>query len=404
MDFNSWIEKTFAELTWREAGAALFVCLATVLALEILYWSPTLTAADTGPKQEQRYRYNYESLLLAHSDQRLMWSPEPSPNTFNIAWISGSSVNLRNKTRLFDDKTSYKLPLLLSQHIRSIDGKSVKIYDYSMSGGMSVANLTRAAHAVDVLEPDLIILALNPFWVMQDRRLLNFSFHSKGLLLPEIGTPSETWALTSFLSPLNVFTTALQTHAPSVELRHLGRKWLTERIGALAINMPARRRVKRKQTHAIVDWIKVYGSDHGIRAENRTRQYQVDALMMDTPDIEGMGARLLELTLDRLGMSRIPALVYMAPTNPELRTEDAAAIRMDAISAAVQAIVEQVPYDTLHFDPTSSDIVNSEYFRDFLHLKNEGPMLSFITEHIENILKVKVATTSIASRFRNVAE
>ena len=110
MDFSSWIEKTFVDMTWQEAFAVLAVCITTLIALENLYWSPTLRAADKGPRQDPRYFANYEKLILNHSDQRLAWSPEPSPETFNIAWISGSSAILRNKTRLFDEKNTIRFP------------------------------------------------------------------------------------------------------------------------------------------------------------------------------------------------------------------------------------------------------------------------------------------------------
>ena len=84
-------------------------CVSTLIALEIFYWSPALRV-DTAPKQDPKYIANYENLLLKHSDQRLAWRPNISTETFNIAWISGSSAILRNKNRLFDNKTRYTLP------------------------------------------------------------------------------------------------------------------------------------------------------------------------------------------------------------------------------------------------------------------------------------------------------
>ena len=404
MDFNSWIENTFADMTWKETLAAIAVCITTLIALEIFYWSPALRAADTAPKQDPKYIANYENLLLKHSDQRLAWRPNISTETFNIAWISGSSAILRNKNRLFDNKTRYTLPLLLSQHIKTIDGRDVKIYDYTMSGGMSVANLIRTAHAVDSLKPDFIVLAINPFWIMQDRRLVNYTFHSKGHLLSEIVLSARAMGLASFLSPMNVFTSVLQAHASSIELRHLGRRWLQKKVNLLSIYMPRPKKVKRNNISVISDWIRVSGVNHGIQSEDRVRQYQTNAMMMDKPNVEGMGAMLLETTIDRLGTSGIPTLVYMAPTDPALRADDLAATRMDEITAAVQSVVDQKSYDNLHFDAASSHMLDSASFRDLLHLKNESSMLTFFTDHMERILEADVTTTSIASRFSRVQE
>ena len=125
---------------------------------------------------------------------------------------------------------------------------------------------------------------------------------------------------------------------------------------------------------------------------------------MDKPNVEGMGAMLLETTIDRLGTSGIPTLVYMAPTDPALRADDLAATRMDEITAAVQSVVDQKSYDNLHFDAASSHMLDSASFRDLLHLKNESSMLTFFTDHMERILEADVTTTSIASRFSRVQE
>ena len=115
MDFNSWIENTFADMTWKETLA--YSCVyTTLIALEIFYWSPAL-GRRYSPKQDPEHIANYENLLLKHSDQLLSWRPTSQLKRLTLHGSVGYPQYCV-KNRLFDNKTRYTLPLLLSQHIK----------------------------------------------------------------------------------------------------------------------------------------------------------------------------------------------------------------------------------------------------------------------------------------------
>ena len=91
-----------------------------------------------------------------------------------------------------------------------------------------------------------------------------------------------------FLSPMNVSPLSSKRMLPQSNCGTLGAGG-REKVNLLSIYMPRPKKVKRNNISVISDWIRVSGVNHGIQSEDRVRQYQTNAMMMDKPNVEEWG-------------------------------------------------------------------------------------------------------------------
>jgi len=194
----------FVVTRWSVVRIAVFAVAGLVVASLVVPPRPGDISAS--PYKDLAKR-NTRNVSLPFGDTR-GYKPTSRPDTFHVAWIGGSeTMAVGRETRAF-------IPRLVSDRIRSVDGRRVSTDIYYQNAARLVDELAGLSAAL-AKKPDLVVVSLNPVWVMNDVAVQQWGYLD-GILARHSAWPPSRWPVAvSLVSPGDVGWKLLSRLSPS---------------------------------------------------------------------------------------------------------------------------------------------------------------------------------------------
>jgi len=195
----------FVVTRWTVVRIAVFAVAGLVVASLVVPARPGDISAS--PYNDVLGKRNTKNVSLPFGDTR-GYKPRSRPDTFRVAWIGGSeTMAVGARTRAF-------IPRLVSDRIRSVDGRRVSTDVYYQNAARLVDELAGLSAAL-ATEPDLVVVSLNPVWVMNDVAVQQWGYLD-GILARHSAWPPSRWPVAaSLVSPGDVGWKVLSRLSPS---------------------------------------------------------------------------------------------------------------------------------------------------------------------------------------------
>ena len=312
-------------------------------------------------------------------DERGFYPSQRSNDQFRIAWVAGSSI------QGVDPERRTFVPAELQHQLHTINGREVSIDIYFLSGMRIIDELGAVIKAIDS-NPDMLVVTLNPLWVLNDRAIQGWD-NLDGQLFIGAGTSPKTWPLLlSIVSPSDILWASAGLHVNAFEDRyHWGVK-LRDQFGdwsPLEIQPrtdPGEEPPELAQVAAmqipVFFWDK-YDNIVSDDVQGPNRQAASFKYVVESRSPTARAA--LRSLLDRIKESGIPTYLYLAQYDDEIVAQPVVDQALDAVEDDLAKITAQY-LSNLVVMRTESAIraVGDMDFRDAIHVYDVAPL----TEHL----------------------
>jgi hypothetical protein len=199
----------FRPTRWSLLRIAVFAAVGLVVASH-------LVPDDRGDLASNGY-----NKILHTKDSRVVSLPlgdsrgfrvDRQPGRFRIAWIGGSEIIG------VDPKHRSVVPAMVNDRIRSVDGHRPTTDIYFLNAIRLTDELAALKSAV-ASKPDLVVVSLNPVWVLNDLATQEWDYLDGILVRDSLWPPSDWPVAASLLSPGDVGWRALSSVSRAIEDR-----------------------------------------------------------------------------------------------------------------------------------------------------------------------------------------
>lgn len=366
-------ERTTFRPTWASLGriAIWFVAALVVFAVVV--------PDRPGDPAESPYRGQISSpevfeIGAPRGDERGFYPTDPTDDQFRIAWIAGSSI------QGVDPEHRTFLPGELRHDLHTIDGREVTIDIFFLSGMRIVDEYAAVLQAIES-EPDMIVVTLNPFWMLNDRAVQGWDNLDARLLSDAITAPGSWPLVGSLVSPSDALWAAAGQRADVFEDRYHWGLRLTDRFGdsTLLDIEPADEDAELSELDEIAAmqipvffWDKYdnLAGDDVTGAERQAAPFIYVARTRPALPRAAVGG-----IVDALADSEIPAYLYVAQLNDELLAADVVDRSLAEVEAYLAEIVDGKVGDHMTVRTESAiRTVGDMDFRDAIHAFDVGPL------------------------------
>ena len=190
---------------WSVLRIAVFALAGLVVASLVLPARPGDIAK--APYNSSHAKPYVRNVALPLGDPR-GFKPSTDRSTFNVAWIGGSeTLAVGARTRAF-------IPGLVTQRIGTAGGKPVSTDIYYLNAIRLADQLSALSTALSA-KPDLVVISLNPVWVLNDLAVQQWSYLDGELVRNSLWPPSRWPVVASLVSPGDAGWRALSRLSPS---------------------------------------------------------------------------------------------------------------------------------------------------------------------------------------------
>jgi len=371
---------TFARVG-RTPGSLLrvlgWVLLFVALADEVV---PVRTAWAPSRHREQPDNLVMPTYFGDHRGFRTVTPPRAGPDEFRIAWIAGSSVNVR----LDDEKDRRQLSAFVADEIRGRTNLEPVVLRYTLEAMRVFDAYICLQHAL-AQDPDVIVFTFNPMFLyarsMPVKR--RYMFGAAAGLLP--ADPGAWLDFASLSTPGDWLRGAAMPWFDRVYAQGNTSRGLRDTLapmrsidpnpGPMAAWLADHRAAGALAGHDNPDMFWQAAIPRVLGEQKQSwHAYALSDLVDTTPG--SLNDRWIDRTLSTLAASDVAALVYLAPLAPKA-TQQGRMESVLAIEAAVRAKAEWARRPGLTIIPENlSRHVGGAEFLDFAHLRlktNELP-------------------------------
>jgi len=312
-------------------------------------------------------------------DERGFYPSPRSNNQFQIAWVAGSSI------QGVDPERRTFLPAELQHQLHTIDGQEVTIDIYFLSGMRIIDELGAVMKAIDS-NPDMLVVTLNPLWVLNDRAIQGWD-NLDGQLVIGAATSPATWPLLlSVVSPSDILWASAGVRINVFEDRyHWGVK-LKDRFGdwsPLEIQPrhdPSEEPSELAQVAAMQIPVFFWDKYDNIVSDDVQGTDRQAAAFKYAADSQSPTARAaLRSLLDQINESAIPTYLYLAQYDDEIVAQPVVDQALDTVEDDLAEITAGYLSDLMVIRSESAiRAVGDMDFRDAIHVYDVAPL----TEHL----------------------
>ncbi len=320
----------------------------------------------------------------------------PETGVTEVAWITGSSIVIRNqgKTRL--------LPELVGQNARNSHGLEMKTYMYSQNARRLLDTYTMVKDAL-LRKPDAMVIIINPFWEYNGKAIFfRPSVFNHGA---QLWWNKYDWPMQFMLtSPANHLYSTIGRQIPLVAARLDYARLLRKEVGwtagiaqvdrGLKKHIRHQPRNKKRLSQSLQFWI-MHGDlaphigklDDGGQLDARAWQSTAISLADTHPD--SWQDTLLHQLFESVRNSGIPTLVYLAPVSLAMN-ETYAVSAYNSVSNAFHLLKLEYEGETLKFiERFPKRIKETLVFRDYLHLSSPGALPAYLSDQLLELITSK---------------
>ena len=208
----AWLRRVtgYTPTVWSLLRIGVVLVLALVLAGVVLPDHPGQTR--TAPYNSRLATPTTRNVALPLNDPR-GFKPSNHPNRFNVAWVGGSEL------LGVDPKRPAFIPRLVNDKIGAVDGHRVDTDIYFLNA-IRLADELSAESAAVAAKPDMLVISLNPVWVLNDLAVQQWGYLDGVLARGSLWPPSSWSVGASLVSPGDVGWRALSSISRPVQQRY----------------------------------------------------------------------------------------------------------------------------------------------------------------------------------------
>jgi len=306
------------------------------------------------------------------------FDPTAKGDHFTIAWIGGS------ETMAVGPRTRAYIAGLVTERLGTVDGRPVSTDLYYLDAIRLVDEVAALSSALSS-KPDLVVISLNPVWVLNDLALQQWGYLDGALARGSVWPPSRWAVAASVLSPGDVGWRVLAAASPSLVgdrfvwgldasettagLSFLdvvaGEKPPTTELGALAARRP-------------VDfWFSRFTpSNPGTDLAEK----QLGILERQMASRSSINAVAVRQMFEMVRTAGADAYFYVHPIDPTVYAQPDARRYIAELRAELARVTAGQTSGTIAFDPQGlQDRVAPSEYRDIVHVRdgrNEAAVLT----------------------------
>lgn len=369
----------FVTTTGSIVRIAVFAVAGLVIASLVLPARPG--SVTTAPYNNVLATRNTRNVALPLGDTR-GFMPTSRPNTFRVAWIGGSETQaVGSKTRAF-------IPRLVTDQIKTVDKMSVSTDIYYLNAIRLVDQLAGLSAAL-AAKPDLVVVSLNPVWVMNDVAVQQWGYLN-GTLAQHSAWPRSRWPVAaSLVSPGDAGWKVLSRLSPSAVGDRF--EWGVDLANA-TVDLTFLDAVKQASSPSQTGLQKLallrpvdFWFSHFNRSNKGTSvaAKQLGILQREVASNSSFNRKVVQEMFEMVRHAGVDAYFYMPPIDPTVYAEPDAQAYIAQVRTMLTAATEGRTNDRVRFDPQGlQDRVPPTTFHDIVHVLNGKPEATVLSRDL----------------------
>lgn len=328
---------------------------------------------------------NVRNVALPLGDTR-GFKPSRSSSAFRVAWIGGSETMAVGAGR------QAFIPRLVTERIRTVDGRRVSTDIYYLNA-IRLADELAALSTALASQPDLVVVSLNPVWVMNDLAVQQWGYLD-GELAQHSAWPPRRWPVAaSLVSPGDVGWKLLSGVSPDgigdrydwgvdVAQRTEGLTFLDPVPGGEA--PPATGLTALGQQRPVDFFFHRFRPSD---APTTLTTQQLAILERQAASRSGFNEAVLEQMLDMVRTAGVEAYFYVHPISPEVYAEPAAQGYVADLRTRLAQVSDGRTDQRVRLDPRGlQDRVPTTPYRDIVHVRDGRPEATVLARDLCDLL------------------
>lgn len=314
---------------------------------------------------------------LDRNDPRGFLSNETSKDNFDIAWIGGST--LQNI-----DTDYYRfLPDIAGDVIGSVNGKPVDVDIFFLSAMRTFDEYVALLAAIDT-KPDLIVLTINPLWILNDGAIQSWD-NLDGRTAALIASRPEAWKVgLQLLSPTDAAWGLAGSRIPAIEQRWSfapSARDLVDDWDLLDRSVPPEATAQQSEL-AHIRSLRAPLNFWGEYRYPRPGANVVPDLAWFKQSVTTGGIvndTILSMMAAAIRDSGIPTYIYVAPISPDSLAYPEIEEALFDVERGLDRHFEEFAGPMVSFNPTSlSRVIDPLPFNNLVHTANADPLGEFL--------------------------
>lgn len=333
---------------------------------------------DGSPYNDTLRTSQVRNVALPLGDPR-GFDPTSSSDAFRVAWIGGSeTMAVGPRTRAF-------IPGLVGQRIGTVDGETFSTDLYYLNAIRLADELSALSTALSS-KPDLVVISLNPVWVLNDLAVQQWSYLDGDLARGSLWPPSRWAVAASLVSPGDIGWRVLSSVSPSlvgdrfewgVDLGTQTAAWSF--LDVVEPTSPPRADgLATLATRRPVDFWFSYFEPTSTGTSLALTQLRI--MEREVASRSSFNRVVLRQMFEMVRSAGVDAYFYVHPIDPKVYAEPAARRYVAKLRAGLSEATAGQTSDRIHFDPQGlQDRVIPSGYRDIAHVldgTNEADVLA----------------------------
>lgn len=325
------------------------------------------------------------SVALPYGDSRGFHSTQ-APNRFRIAWIGGSEVLGRG----LGDRAF--IPDLVSKQIGRVGGKKIST-DIYYEDAIRLTDELSALTSALASDPDLVVVSLNPVWVMNDLAVQQWGFLDGNLASHVLTRPALWPVIASLVSPGDVGWKAASRLSGSINDRFDWGQELSEQTNGLSFlhevedaEPPPLSKLGKLGSTRPTDFF----FDHPVRtgSDEDVAAAQFDILEREVSSESAFNKVVLRAMLDLVDRAGVDAYFYLAPINTAVYGEPRGRQYIDTLRKLLAEATAGRTNAHVVLDPQGvQDRVPDVDYLDIVHVMDPKPVAGVLADDLCGLLK-----------------
>ncbi|RNL63249.1 hypothetical protein EFK50_16285 [Nocardioides marmoriginsengisoli] len=382
-------------LAWLRTGpgyvptrwSLLRIAIVTVVALVVagMVLPGKISTIDDG-KYNGLATKTTRNIALPFGDTR-GFRPTDRPNSFRVAWVGGSELLGKGL-----GKRAF-IPGVAAKEIGRVGGKPISTDIYYMDAIRLTDELSALTSAV-ASKPDLVVVSLNPVWVMNDLAVQQWGYLDGNLALHSVDKPALWPVVASLVSPGDAGWKVLSGISGVVNDRYDWGVDLTEKTAGWSFlheikdaKPPELSKLAQLGLRRPVDFF--FGESQEVEdAAGDVTAAQFAILAREVASRSSFNRTVLRAMMDVVDRAGVDAYFYMPPINAEFYQHPEAKRYVDQVRAMLAEASEGRTNAHLFLDPQGlQDRVPETEYEDIVHVLDPKPEAGVLADDLCKLLK-----------------
>lgn len=306
---------------------------------------------------------------------------------FNVAWIGGSEI-----LRVQPGHRSF-IPELVTQRLGKVRGRKIWTSVYFMNAIRLTDELTALESAL-ATKPKLVVVSLNPLWVLNDAAVQGWPYLNGILARNAIWPPSRWPVAASLLTPGDVGWRFLSAVSRPVRERYNWGVRMASRTGGLTFlkavtdpHPPAPTAMDLLNSARPVDFFLEHSDSIRIPVNADILHTQEPVLEREMYTTSSFNAKVLQQMFEMVRRAGVRAYFYVPPINEKVAAIPKYADVLAELTRRLAEVTRGQTTSRVVFDPAGlQSRVPPMKFEDIIHVYKPAPEVEIIRRDLCDLL------------------